>query len=89
MLAELLHEDCLTTGLPEAWAGLCNGAGYGAASTELGEGAWLCSVVFAHATSKVVESLLHAAGVEGVQLRQGWLCPGAARDFFPVALCFH
>lgn len=52
-----------------AGAGLCNGAGYGAASAELGEGAWLCSVVFAHASFKVVESLLHAPGAEGVQLR--------------------
>lgn len=41
-------------------------------------------MVFAHASSKVVENLLRAAGAEGV-----WLCPGSARDFFPAVLCFH
>lgn len=41
------------------WAG----AGYGDAAPQLGEGAWLCSVVFAQASSKVVQSPLHAAGV--------------------------
>lgn len=71
------------------WAGLRSGAGYGAASTEQGEGAWFSSVVFAHASSKVEESLLHATGAEGVELRRGWLCPGAARGFFPAVLCFH
>lgn len=52
-----------------AGAGLCNGIGFGAASTALGEGAWLCSAAFAYATSEVVESLLHTAGAEGVWLR--------------------
>lgn len=39
------------------------GAGYGLAAPQLGEGAWLCSMVFAQSSSKVVQSPPHAAGV--------------------------
>lgn len=88
MLDELWHRDCCNHGAARSlgWAGLCNGAGYGAASIQQGEATWLCSMVFARASSKVMESLLRAAGAEGVQLRQSWFCPGVTRHFSSSAL---